>query len=175
MKQIELETYSKVLASANQQTRGLLDSEIIYESIICELKKTNSVIPTKEIIILFGDYVLGLRPQNNVMEELDALKVPDVYNFFTNVLSEVEQKQKAAITSTQTAPVSLTDEIKETEKSLMASGGLRTMAGDASAVTQEPETTYQSSQAEILTRPIAPLAATLPPPQNDDNRWSSES
>jgi len=70
---------------------------------------------------------------------------------------------------------SLNLEIAETESAIRSIDGLRTMAGDASAVTQAPETTYQSSQAEILTRPIAPLAATPPPPQNDDNRWSSES
>ena len=64
-------------------------------------------------------------------------------------------------------------EIAETENALRSIEGLRTMAGDASVVAHTPEVTHQSSQAEILTRPMTPPATTPTPQKDNDNRWDS--
>lgn len=70
---------------------------------------------------------------------------------------------------------SLNLEIAETENALRSIEGLRTMAGDASAVTSPSETTYQSTQAEILSQPQVQPVAPPPPTPNTDNRWDSAS
>ena len=72
-------------------------------------------------------------------------------------------------------PVSFNLEIAETENALRSMEGLRTMAGDASEVTQAPVSTYQSTQAEILTQPDAPSVVPSSPLPNSDNRWDSAS
>ena len=69
----------------------------------------------------------------------------------------------------------LSTEITEAENAIRSMEGLRTMAGDASEVTQAPVSTYQSTQAEILTQPDAPSVAPPSPLPNTDNRWDSAS
>ena len=103
------------------------------------------------------------------------------YAFSASLPEGLNEMIKSEYTRINGAEISsdLVSEIAETENALRSIEGLRTMAGDASAVVQAPVNTYQSSQAEILTRPEEPDVPTptvLPPtsPTNNPARWGSE-
>ena len=167
MKKIDWETFKKALEAADQTKKDLMSSEVIYECVVNELNKTKSQLPTKEIIILFGDYILGLRQEPEVMEELNTLGVPDVFNFFKNVLSAINQNQERS----KTAPVEnvtpskdLASEIAQTEHEIASIQGIRTMPADMKTIQPTPpsgEVVYTSSQSDILHRA-------------EDARWESE-
>ena len=188
MKKIDWETFKKALAAADQTKRSLMSSEVIYECVVEELVKVKNQTSPKEIIILIGDFILGLRSEAEVKEELSSLGVPDVYNFFEHVTSNITQKNS----DIKTEPGNLSSEITAAENELAAVAanhevpgvGIRTMANDmqtAQSTTPTapkyqpiyptaPETIYTSNQADIFPTPQ--------PAQNQDQklppRWDSE-
>ena len=176
------------LANLDQEYRAFVESDFIEEAAEAFSEPLNFSGRNLEVLQnSFYLYLLFFLNKESAIEFISTncdLPRPDAIELFSAFetslpegLNEIIRNEYLRLNPTE-SQAGLSSEIAEAEKNLSEIQGLRTMAGDASVVTQAPVNTYQSSQAEILTRPDtqSPKAPTVlpPPPPDTTPRWGSE-
>lgn len=159
------------LSKSSEPIRNLMYSDLLFAEVDKFLKAHSSEAQAGETLLPIGYYLLELRTQEETLEGLHDLKVPDVFA----LLKTIEDLKVSIVVSDDRDPEmpspliepTLSFEIAEAEKSLESLQGIRTMAADMQAVepAAQTEQVHSSSQEEILT----PKAAF-----GGQQRWDTE-
>ncbi len=176
MKDIDWETFKKASSRAEKWKQDLMSTSKIYDYVAPELLRLGAPTNPSDTLLPIIYHLIGLLNTEEILAELSALKVPDVYNFLNSVIKNVSpievNNQKISIPPTP----NLSAEISATEHDLESLQNIRTMPHDMHAVQTRPlayphasENTYQSVQADLL-RPAIPV----PEVNKQSPRWDSE-
>jgi hypothetical protein len=166
------ELFHAAYQSTSPEVRLLIDSEKIAVCVEAALARRNMPQLQTKATTQVSYQVVGAQTIDTTVASLTALGLTDALQFFAEVQAAINQTNVPP----STAPAhSLAAEISATEHDLESLQGIRTMAHDMKEakthpITHQPtpETTYQSSQEDIL-RKTPPVANT-----GQVARWDTE-
>ncbi len=165
MKEIDHTTLSTALRAANPQTRALMGSSILYESIKKCLNDQKITSPDSSVLLLpIGYHLLGIITAEEIITELKSFGLPNPQLLLSNILQMISESKTSALPeeeidnelATELNEVELQSEIIETEDVLEHLPTIRTMAKDMHAIQHPNEPTHSSSQATILEHKSGP-------------------